>query len=56
MISLMMANTGQNVSVISLYTKSGSINKILLVHTDGALIILKCMHLSDNFVPFLTKV
>jgi len=56
MTSLMMANTGLNVSVISLYTKNGSINKILLMYTDGALIILKCVHLSDNVVPFLTKI
>ena len=39
--------------VISLYTKSGRINKILLVYTDGVLIILKYMHLSDDVVPIL---
>jgi len=35
---------------------SGRINKILLVYTDGVLIILKYMHLSDNAVPILKKI
>lgn len=38
------------------YTKSGRINKILFVYTDGAFIIVKFMCLSDNVVPFLTKI
>jgi hypothetical protein len=37
------------------YTKSVSINKILLVYTDGAFITLKFMCLSDNVVSCLTE-